>query len=294
MSAKIIDGKAYADGLRDRVGVAILSFKESTGRVPGLAVVLVGDDPASEIYVRSKGRKTRELGMESFEYILPRNTDQNVLLKLVAELNANNSVDGILVQLPLPKHLSELDIIAAIAPDKDVDGLHPENAGRLVAGLPGLISCTPLGCLMLLKSHLGELSGLDAIVVGRSILVGKPMSLLLLNSDCTVTTAHSRTRDLAKKIRQADIVIAAVGHAELIKGDWIKPGATVIDVGTTRANRGGKKVLLGDVDFQAAVQVAGAITPVPGGAGPMTIMTLMHNTVVAAHRRNNLPISPLW
>lgn len=294
MRANIIDGKAFADGLAARITAVLPAFTEKTGRAPGLAVVLVGSDPASEIYVRSKGRKTRELGMASFEHILPEETRQDELLRLIEELNVDESIDGILVQLPLPAHIDELAIIHAIDPEKDVDGLHPESAGRLAAGLPGLVSCTPLGCLMLLQDQLGDLTGLDAIVIGRSILVGKPMGQLLLGANCTVTMAHSRTRKLADKVRQADIVVAAAGQAGMVKRDWIKPGATVIDVGTTRAVLDGKKRLLGDVDFAAALQRAGAITPVPGGVGPMTIMTLMHNTVLAAYNREGLPHSKLW
>ncbi len=294
MSATIIDGKAHAASLAGKIGAAIAPFDVAAGRKPGLAVVLVGADPASAIYVRSKLLKTRELGMRSFEHILPDDTAQDELLRLIAALNADDAVDGILVQLPLPQHLDDTAVIAAIDPAKDVDGLHPENAGRLAAGLPGLISCTPLGCLMLLQAQLGDLSGLDAIVVGRSILVGKPMAQLLLRANCTVTMAHSRTRDLPAKVAQADIVVAAVGQAEMIKGDWIKSGATVIDVGTTRVERGGRQKLVGDVEFEAARLRAAAITPVPGGVGPMTIMTLMHNTMVAAHRRNRLAMPQLW
>ena len=294
MSAKIIDGKAFAASLSRRMAPAIAAFQSETGRVPGLAVVLVGDDPASEIYVRNKGRKAVELGMESFQHILPANTTQDHLLGIVAELNANDAVDGILVQLPLPREIDELAVIAALDPGKDVDGLHVISAGRLMAGCPGMTSCTPLGCLMLLKDQIGDLSGLDAIVIGRSILVGKPMAQLLLGANCTVTIAHSRTRTLADKVRQADIVVAAAGQAELIKGDWIKPGATVIDVGTTRVMRDGKPKLLGDVDFASASLVAGAITPVPGGVGPMTITTLMYNTLVAAYLREALPAPRLW
>ncbi|NIJ21080.1 methylenetetrahydrofolate dehydrogenase (NADP+)/methenyltetrahydrofolate cyclohydrolase [Sphingomonas naasensis] len=294
MRAQIIDGKAYADGLADRITATIPAFTEKTGRVPGLAVILVGSDPASEIYVRSKGRKTRELGMASFEHILPAETGQTELVALVEALNADNRVDGILVQLPLPDHIDELAVVRAIDPRKDVDGLHPESAGRLVSGRPGLVSCTPLGCLMLLRDQLGDLSGLDAIVIGRSILVGKPMGQLLLGANCTVTMAHSRTRNLADKVRQADIIVAAAGQAGMIKGDWIRPGATVIDVGTTRAVVDGKRRLLGDVDFAAALERASAITPVPGGVGPMTIMVLMHNTVLAAHDRAGLPHLQLW
>ena len=294
MNAKIINGKAFAESLSQRLVPAISAFQTETGRVPGLAVVLVGNDPASEIYVRNKGRKALELGMESFQHILPENTTQDHLLALVSELNANDTVDGILVQLPLPEHIDELTVISAVDPSKDVDGLHVVSVGRLLAGLPGMTSCTPLGCLMLLKDQIGELAGLDAIVIGRSILVGQPMGQLLLGANCTVTIAHSRTRNLADKVRQADIVVAAAGQAEMIKGDWIKPGATVIDVGTTRVIRDGKKRLLGDVDFASASQVAGAITPVPGGVGPMTIMTLMHNTLIAAHFREDLTAPQLW
>lgn len=294
MSSRIIDGKAYAGQLGEKITSCIPALTSQSGRVPGLAVVLVGADPASEIYVRSKGRMARQLGMASFEHVLPGDASQHQLLDLIAQLNADDAVDGILVQLPLPGHLNSLAVIEAIAPEKDVDGLHPSSAGRLASGLPGLVSCTPLGCLMLLRSVLDSLSGLDAIVVGRSILVGKPMAQLLLAENCTVTIAHSRTRDLADKVRQADIVIAAVGQAEMIKGEWIKPGATVIDVGTSRVVRGDKKALVGDVDFAGASIKAGAITPVPGGVGPMTIMSLMHNTLVAAHLRRGLPVPQLW
>jgi len=292
--AKIIDGKAYADRLAGRIREAVPPFKAKTGRPPGLAVVLIGSDPASEVYVRMKGAKARELGLESFEHILPADGSQDDLLDLIADLNGDEAVDGILIQLPLPKHLDEFTVIAALDPAKDVDGLHPENVGRLLAGRAGFVSCTPLGCLMLLQHQLGDLSRLDAIVVGRSILVGKPMAQLLLSSDCTVTMAHSRSRNLADKVRQADIVVAAAGQARMIKGDWIKPGATVIDVGTTPMIEGGKKRLVGDVDYLAAMEVAGAITPVPGGVGPMTIMTLMHNAVLAAYRRAELSVPELW
>ncbi len=294
MSARIIDGKAYAGSLGEKITDCIPELTRQSGRVPGLAVVLVGTDPASEIYVRSKGKMARQLGMASFEHVLPADASQDELLALIAALNADDAVDGILVQLPLPGHLDSLEVIEAIDPAKDVDGLHPSSAGRLASGLPGLVSCTPLGCLMLLKSALGNLSGLDAIVVGRSILVGKPMAQLLLAQNCTVTIAHSRTRDLAEKVRQADVVVAAVGQAEMIKGEWIKPGATVIDVGTSRVIRGDKKALVGDVEFAAASVNAGAITPVPGGVGPMTIMSLMHNTLLAAHMRRGLPVPQLW
>lgn len=289
MTATIIDGKAFAEGLGQRIAEAIPAFAAKTGRRPGLAVVLVGTDPASEVYVRSKGRMARKLGMESFEHVLPETTSQAELLALVARLNTDDRVDGILVQLPLPKGLDSLAVVEAIDPAKDVDGLHPMSAGRLASGLPGLVSCTPLGCIMLLEATLGSLSGRDAIVVGRSILVGKPMTQLLLARDCTVTIAHSRTRDLPAKVAQADIVVAAVGAAEMIRGEWIRPGATVIDIGTSRVERDGRKTLVGDVDFAGAKERAGAITPVPGGVGPMTIMTLMHNAVLAAHRRAGLP-----
>ena len=294
MGARIIDGKAYAAGLGERIAASIPALSAQAGHPPGLAVVLVGNDPASEVYVRSKGRMARKVGMVSFEHVLPEDATQDELLKLIGELNADDTVDGILVQLPLPSHLDSLAVVAAIDPAKDVDGLHPLNAGRLASGLPGLVSCTPLGCLMLLRSVLGNLAGLDAIVVGRSILVGKPMAQLLLAENCTVTVAHSRTRELAAKVGQADIVVAAVGQAEMIKGDWIKPGATVIDVGTSRIVRDGKTTLVGDVEFAVASQRAGAITPVPGGVGPMTIMSLIHNTLVAAYMRRDLPVPQLW
>jgi methylenetetrahydrofolate dehydrogenase (NADP+) / methenyltetrahydrofolate cyclohydrolase len=294
VSARIIDGKAYAAGLGERIAASVSALAAQAGNPPGLAVVLVGNDPASGVYVRSKGRMARKVGMVSFEHVLPEAATQEELLKLIAELNADDAVDGILVQLPLPSHLDSLVVISAIDPAKDVDGLHPINAGRLASGLPGLVSCTPLGCLMLLRSVLGNLAGLNAIVVGRSILVGKPMAQLLLSENCTVTVAHSRTRDLAAKLGQADIVVAAVGQAEMIKGDWIKPGATVIDVGTSRLVRDGKTTLVGDVEFAVASQNAGAITPVPGGVGPMTIMSLIHNTLVAAYMRRDLPVPQLW
>lgn len=294
MTAQIIDGKGYAAGLGERIGASVAELASDIGRAPGLAVVLVGSDPASEVYVRSKGRMARKLGMESFEHVLPETATQQDLMNLVRQLNADETVDGILVQLPLPGHLDSLAVIEAIDPAKDVDGLHPVNAGYLATSLPGLTSCTPLGCLMLLKATLGNLSGRDAIVVGRSILVGKPMAQLLLAENCTVTMAHSRTRDLPQKVAQADIVIAAVGSAEMIKGDWIKPGATVIDVGTSRVKRDGARRLVGDVDFASAAQRASAITPVPGGVGPMTIMSLMHNTLLAAYRRAGRPAPQLW
>ena len=286
-TASVIDGKAFAEDLRARIAVAAAQFEVHAGRKAGLAVVLVGEDPASQVYVRSKGKQTVECGMNSFEHKLDENTDEGALLDLVERLNADPAVDGILVQLPLPAHINEQEVISAISPDKDVDGFHIINSGRLSVGLPGFVPCTPLGCLMLLKDKLGSLSGLDAVVIGRSNIVGKPMAALLLAESCTVTVAHSRTKDLADVVRRADIVVAAVGRAEMVKGDWIKPGATVIDVGINRlppAEGSTKGRLVGDVDYASAVQVAGAITPVPGGVGPMTIAVLLRNTLVAAHR----------
>ena len=294
MSARVIDGKAYAAGLSERIAASVSALAGPAGKPPGLAVVLVGNDPASGVYVRSKGKTARKVGMVSFELVLPEDATQDELMKLIGELNADDAVDGILVQLPLPAHLDSLAVIEAIDPGKDVDGLHPVNAGRLASGLPGLVSCTPLGWLMLLRAARGNLSGLDAVVVGRSILVGKPIAQLLLAEHCTVTVAHSRTRDLAAKVAAADIVVAAVGQAEMIKGDWIKPGATVIDVGINRVERDGKTALVGDVEFDVASQHAGAITPVPGGVGPMTIMSLIHNTLVAAYMRRGLAVPQLW
>ncbi len=284
--AHVIDGKAFAETLRGRVAVLAASFEQATGRKAGLAVVLVGDDPASQVYVRSKSKQTQACGMESFQFLLPAETSQPELLHLVQRLNADPAVDGILVQLPLPAHLDEQAVVEAIDPAKDVDGLTPVSAGRLALGLPGLVPCTPLGCLMLLKHRLGDLSGLDAVVIGRSILVGKPMAQLLIKESCTVTVAHSRTKNLPEVVRRADIVIAAVGRAELVKADWIKPGAAVIDVGINRvpSAQDGKTRLVGDVDFDGVSAVAGAITPVPGGVGPMTIAVLLRNTLVAAHR----------
>nr|WP_047167294.1 bifunctional methylenetetrahydrofolate dehydrogenase/methenyltetrahydrofolate cyclohydrolase FolD [Sphingomonas sp. Y57] len=285
--AQIIDGKAYAAGLRARVAAAVPAFRVATGRAPGLAVVLVGEDAASQIYVRSKHKATVEAGMESFEHRLPATASEMELLDLVERLNADDRVDGILVQLPLPKHIDEKRVIATIDPDKDVDGFHVVNAGRLAVGEAGYVPCTPLGCLMLLKDRLGDLSGLEAVVIGRSNIVGKPMAALLLAENCTVTVAHSRTRDLADVVRRADIVVAAVGRPEMVRGDWIRPGATVIDVGINRVPGAepGKTRLVGDVAFAEAAVVAGAITPVPGGVGPMTIAVLLRNTLVAAHRR---------
>jgi methylenetetrahydrofolate dehydrogenase (NADP+)/methenyltetrahydrofolate cyclohydrolase len=284
MAARLIDGKAAAAALRARIADGVAAFRETVGRAPGLAVVLVGDDPASAVYVRSKGKATIEAGMHSVEHKLPDTTSEAELLALVDELNRDPAVDGILVQLPLPQQIDEREVIAALDPAKDVDGFHVENAGRLAVGAEALVPCTPLGCLHLLKGELGDLTGLDAVVVGRSNIVGKPMAMLLLGESCTVTIAHSRTRDLPALTRRADILIAAVGRAEMIRGDWIKPGATVIDVGINRVD--GR--LVGDVAFDEARVVAGAITPVPGGVGPMTIAMLLRNTLVAAHRRAGL------
>jgi methylenetetrahydrofolate dehydrogenase (NADP+)/methenyltetrahydrofolate cyclohydrolase len=286
MSATIIDGKAFAAKLRARIATGVADFREQAGRAPGLAVVLVGEDPASSVYVRSKGKATREAGMESIEHRLPADVAPETLLALVADLNADPGIDGILVQLPLPKHIDTQAVIAAIDPDKDVDGFHPINAGRLATGLPGFVPCTPLGCLMLLKSIHPHLAGLEAVVIGRSNIVGKPMAQLLLAESCTVTIVHSRTRDAFAHVRAADIVVAAVGIPGMVTGDWIKPGATVIDVGINRTDAG----LVGDVDFASASQVAGAITPVPGGVGPMTIAVLLRNTLVSAARRENVAI----
>jgi methylenetetrahydrofolate dehydrogenase (NADP+)/methenyltetrahydrofolate cyclohydrolase len=281
MTATIIDGKAAALALRQEIAGQVAKFRDATGRAPGLAVVLVGDDPASAVYVRSKGKATREAGMESFEHLLPATTSQDELIALVDRLNADPAVDGILVQLPLPPQIDERVVITRIAPDKDVDGFNPVNAGRLAIGLNGFVPCTPLGCLKLLKNELGDLAGKDAVVIGRSNIVGKPMALLLLRESCTVTIAHSRTRDLPEVVRRADIVVAAVGRPRMVKGDWLKPGATVIDVGINRTDAG----LAGDVDFDSAAAVARAITPVPGGVGPMTIACLIRNTFVSAARR---------
>ncbi|HEX8239555.1 MAG TPA: bifunctional methylenetetrahydrofolate dehydrogenase/methenyltetrahydrofolate cyclohydrolase FolD [Allosphingosinicella sp.] len=291
MSAERIDGRAFAARLRERVAAAVSAFAAAAGRAPVLAVVLVGEDPASLVYVRSKGRATNEAGMASFEHRLPDSVSQDELLALVGQLNDDDAVDGILVQLPLPAGIDDKAVIEAIDPAKDVDGFHPINAGRLAVGEEGLVPCTPLGCLMLLKDRLGDLSGLDAVVIGRSNIVGKPMAQLLLGENCTVTLAHSRTRDLPGVVRRADIVVAAVGRPEMVRGDWLKPGATVIDVGINRVPgcEGGKDRLVGDVDYAGAVEVAAAITPVPGGVGPMTIAVLLRNTLVAAHSRAGLP-----
>ncbi|HYI41883.1 MAG TPA: bifunctional methylenetetrahydrofolate dehydrogenase/methenyltetrahydrofolate cyclohydrolase FolD [Allosphingosinicella sp.] len=291
MSAERIDGRAFAARLRERVALAVPAFAEAAGRAPGLAVVLIGDDPASHVYVRTKGRATQEAGMAGFEHRLPDSASQDELLALVGRLNDDEAVDGILVQLPLPAGIDDKAVIEAIDPAKDVDGFTPVNAGRLAVGEEGLVPCTPLGCLMLLKDRLGDLSGLEAVVIGRSNIVGKPMAQLLLAENCTVTLAHSRTRDLARVVGRADIVVAAVGRPEMVRADWLKPGATVIDVGINRIEAGedGKGRLVGDVDFEGASEVAAAITPVPGGVGPMTIAVLLRNTLVAAHARAGLP-----
>jgi len=290
--ARLIDGKAFAAGLVGRVGAAASRLTAGHGVAPGLAVVIVGEDPASRLYVRNKGLRAQEAGFNSFTHVLDAATEQAALDALIQQLNADPAVHGILVQLPLPAHLDATAVLAAIDPDKDVDGFHVVNAGRLAVGLPGLVPCTPLGCLMLLKAELGSLSGAEAVIVGRSNIVGKPMAQLLLGADCTVTVAHSRTRDLPAVCRRADILVAAVGRPEMIRGDWIKPGATVIDVGINRvAHRDpalaaeGKTRVVGDVAFDEAVEVAGAITPVPGGVGPMTIACLLANTYQAACHR---------
>ncbi|WP_019834086.1 bifunctional methylenetetrahydrofolate dehydrogenase/methenyltetrahydrofolate cyclohydrolase FolD [Sphingomonas sp. PR090111-T3T-6A] len=291
MSAAIIDGKAFAAGLREKVAGLVPAFEAAAGRKPGLAVVIVGEDPASQVYVRSKGKATEASGMASFTHKLPAETSEEALLDLVRQLNADGAVDGILVQLPLPRHINEQRVIATIDPDKDVDGFHVVNVGRLATGLNGFVPCTPLGCLMLLEDRLGDLSGLNAVVIGRSNIVGKPMAQLLLSKSCTVTIAHSRTKDLPALCRTADILVAAVGRPEMVKRDWIKPGATVIDVGINRIDNGeGGTKLVGDVDFAEASEAAGAVTPVPGGVGPMTIAVLLRNTLVSAYRRAGVPL----
>jgi methylenetetrahydrofolate dehydrogenase (NADP+)/methenyltetrahydrofolate cyclohydrolase len=291
MSATIIDGKAYAQGLRARIADAVSGLSRQ-GVTPGLAVVIVGEDPASQLYVKNKARQTVEVGMRSFEHTLPASTGEAELLDLVARLNADSAVDGILVQLPLPKQIDAQKVIEAIDPAKDVDGFHPINAGRLMTGVPGLVSCTPLGCLLLAQSVRRDLAGLNAVVVGRSNIVGKPMAQLLIAQSCTVTVAHSRTRDLAEVCRSADLLVAAVGRPEMVRGDWVKPGAIVIDVGINRvpnpAAGEGKTKVVGDVAYAEAAEVASAITPVPGGVGPMTIACLLRNTLEAACLRRGL------
>lgn len=291
--AKIIDGKAFAAGLRERVAATVADLKSKHGLTPGLAVVIVGHDPASQVYVKSKAKQTVECGMESFKHELAEDTTEQALLKLVEDLNNDDRVHGILVQLPLPDQINEEAVINAIDPAKDVDGFHVVNSGKLATGArDAMVPCTPLGCLMMLKDQLGDLSGLDALVLGRSNIVGKPMAALLTGESCTVTVAHSRTKNLEDKCRAADILVAAVGRPEMVKGDWVKPGATVIDVGINRIDapeKGeGKTRLVGDVDFTGAARVAGAITPVPGGVGPMTIAVLLRNTVVAACAQKGL------
>lgn len=283
MTAQIIDGKAFAEGLRGRIAEHVAQLKSEHGLTPGLAVIIVGEDPASQVYVRNKARQTEEVGMSSFKYELPASVPQAELLDLVKELNSRPEVHGILVQMPVPEHIDATAVINAIDPNKDVDMFHPVNAGKLMTGQLGPVSCTPLGCLMLLRDLHGSLAGKEAVVIGRSNLVGKPMAQLLLGDNCTVTMAHSRTKNLNEVVKRSDIVIAAVGRPQMVKGDWIKPGATVIDVGINRVDapeKGeGKTKLVGDVEFDAATQFAGAITPVPGGVGPMTIACLLANTV---------------
>ncbi|WP_417316674.1 bifunctional methylenetetrahydrofolate dehydrogenase/methenyltetrahydrofolate cyclohydrolase FolD [Emcibacter sp.] len=286
MTADIIDGKAFAARLRENITGQVAILKDKHNITPGLAVVIVGEDPASQIYVRNKNKSTLEAGMNSFEHVLPENTSEKDLLALVDKLNNDPAVNGILVQLPLPKHINESAVIDAISPAKDVDGFHVINSGLLATGGDAIVPCTPLGCLLMLQDRLGDMSGLDAVVVGRSNIVGKPMAQLLLNESCTVTIAHSRTKNLPEVVGRADIVVAAVGRPEIIKGDWIKPGATVIDVGINRVPKeDGKSRIVGDVEFAAAAERAGAITPVPGGVGPMTIACLLKNTVTAACRQ---------
>ena len=291
MSARLIDGAAIAADLRARVATAVAGLS-ARGIVPGLAVVLVGEDPASRVYVRSKARRTAEAGMRSFDHALPAAIGESELLDLIARLNADPAVDGILVQLPLPAHIDAARVLEAVDPEKDVDGFHPVNAGRLPAGVPGLVPCTPLGCLMLIRSVQPELAGLDAVVVGRSNIVGKPMVQLLLRESCTVTVAHSRTRALPEVCRRADVLVAAVGRPGMVRGAWVKPGAVVIDVGINRVPDSageGRTRLVGDVAFAEVREAAGALTPVPGGVGPMTIACLLRNTVEAACRRRGLP-----
>ena len=285
MTASIIDGKMFAENLKEEIARKVETLKINHNLTPGLAVILVGTDPASQVYVRNKNKSTNAAGMNSFEYLMDDNVSEEDLIAKVKELNKDPIVHGILVQLPLPKHINEAAVIETITPEKDVDGFHVINSGLLATGGKGMVPCPPQGCIMMLKNHLGNLSGLDAVVVGRSNIVGKPMAQLLLNESCTVTIAHSRTKNLAEVVGRSDIVVAAVGVPELVKGDWIKKGATVIDVGINRIEmEDGKTRLVGDVEFKAAVQRAGAITPVPGGVGPMTIAVLLQNTVTAACR----------
>ena len=289
MVAQIIDGKLFSQSLRDKVALNVADLKNNHKITPGLAVVLVGEDPASQVYVKSKGKQTKEAGMNSYEYKLKEDTLELDLLKLVYDLNNDDAVHGILVQLPLPPHINEEAVINAIDPAKDVDGFHISNVGLLATGQSSMVPCTPLGCLLMLKEFHGSLSGMDAVVVGRSNIVGKPMAQLLLNESCTVTITHSRTKNLEHVVGRADIVVAAVGKAEIVKGNWIKPGATLIDVGINRVEgSNGSKRLVGDAEFSSCSKVAGAITPVPGGVGPMTIACLLVNTLVACCRKYGL------
>ena len=283
-----IDGKAFAENLRAKIKVQVKKLVAETGIQPGLATILVGADPASHVYVRSKNKQTKALGMQSFHHELPDNTSEEALLALIDQLNQDDAVNGILVQLPLPKHIDAMTVINTIDPEKDVDGFHIHNVGKLAIGEQGLVSCTPLGCMMLLKDQMGNLSGKNAVVVGRSNIVGKPMAALLLQQHCTVTIAHSRTQDLPGVCRGADILIAAVGRPEMIKGDWVKKGAVVIDVGINRIEVGGKPKLVGDVEYDSAAENAAAITPVPGGVGPMTIACLLYNTYQATCQQHDL------
>jgi methylenetetrahydrofolate dehydrogenase (NADP+)/methenyltetrahydrofolate cyclohydrolase len=290
MTARIIDGKAYAEALRVRIAKAVKELQTKHGLKPGLAVVLVGEDPASKVYVANKAKQTVEVGMNSWEHRLPATTSEKDLLALVDKLNKDPAVNGILVQLPLPKQIDSTKVLNTIDPAKDVDGFHVVNAGKLATGQEALVACTPVGSMMLAKDTLGKLEGLEAVVIGRSNIVGKPVAQLLLQENCTVTIAHSRTKDLPGVVRRADLVIAAVGRPEMVKGDWIKPGACVIDVGINRVERDGKARLVGDCDYESCAKVAGAITPVPGGVGPMTIACLLHNTVRAACAQRSLPV----
>jgi methylenetetrahydrofolate dehydrogenase (NADP+)/methenyltetrahydrofolate cyclohydrolase len=290
MSAQVIDGKAYAEGLRKKISAAVSELKQKHNFIPGLAVVLVGEDPASQVYVRNKHRQTIEAGMASFEHRLPVETSEDELLQLVENLNNDEAVHGILVQLPLPPQIDATKVINTIDPEKDVDGFHVVNAGRLATGQESLVPCTPKGCVMLAKDQLGNLSGLEAVVIGRSNIVGKPVAQLLLAENCTVSIAHSRSRDIENIVKRADLVIAAVGRAEMVKASWIKPGACVIDVGINRIEVDGKGKLVGDCDYQDCAAVAGSITPVPGGVGPMTIACLLHNTLHAACRQKGIQV----
>ena len=290
MTARIIDGKAYAEGLRARIAKAVKELEAKHGLKPGLAVVLVGEDPASKVYVANKAKQTVEVGMNSWEHKLPASTSEAALLALVDKLNKDPAVHGILVQLPLPKQIDSTKVLSAVDPAKDVDGFHVVNVGKLATGQDALVACTPVGSVMLAKDTLGKLEGLEAVVIGRSNIVGKPVAQLLLQENCTVTIAHSRTKDLPGVVRRADLVIAAVGRPEMVKGDWIKPGACVIDVGINRIERDGKGKLVGDCDYASCAKVAGSITPVPGGVGPMTIACLLHNTVRAACAQKSVPL----